>query len=80
MCKLTENQAKVLELFYRGLKKSDIQRTTGLSSSSVDEALKRGKMNITKAIETVSIVVKRGWVSNSQIAKLKQICQKTNKV
>ena len=80
MRKLTENQAQVLELFYRGMDKSEIRKTTRLSSSSVNEALKRGRVKVDRAIEIISIAVKRGWVSSSQIAKLKQICQKTNKV
>ena len=80
MRKLTENQAQVLELFYKGMDKSEIRKTTRLSSSSVNEALKRGRVKVDRAIEIISIAVKSGWVSSSQIAKLKQICQKTNKV
>jgi len=76
MCKLTENQKKVLELFYEGLSKNEIRKTTGLSSSSVDEALKRGKTNVDKAVETILVAVERGWFSSSQIVKLKQICRK----
>jgi transcriptional regulator len=76
MCKLTVNQMKVLELFYKGLSKNEIQTKTGLSSSSVNEANKRGKRNVDQAIETVRVAVERGWVASSQIAQLKRICHK----
>jgi len=76
MCTLTENQQKVLDLSFKGLKKIEIQKNTGLSSSSVNEALTRGRMNIDKAVETLRVAVEKGWISDSQRARLKQICRK----
>lgn len=76
MCKLTKNQIEVLELFYKGFNKKEIRKKAELSPSSVDEALRRGKINVDKAVETIRVAVEKGWVSSSQIAQLKQICQK----
>ena len=59
MCKLTKNQTKVLELFYKGRNKKQIQRKAGLSPSSVDEALRRGKMNVDRAVETMHVAVEK---------------------
>jgi DNA-binding CsgD family transcriptional regulator len=76
MCKLTKNQIEVLELFYKGYSKKEIQKKAELSPSSVDEALRRGKINVDKAVETIRVAVERGLVSSSQIAQLKRICHK----
>ena len=76
MCKFTENQTKVLELFHKGHSRKQIQEKAGLSPSSIDEALKRGKMNIDRAIETIRVAVEEGWVSSSHILQLKKICHK----
>ena len=77
MSKLTKNQIDVLRLFHRGHIKKDIQKRTGLTLSSIDEALKRGRVNIDRAIETVGLAVENGWLSNSQIVRLRKILQKT---
>ena len=71
---LAPGLARVLS--YKGLEKSEIQKNTGLSSSSVNEALTRGRMNIDKAVETICVAVEKGWISDSQSARLKQICRK----
>jgi len=76
MCKLTKNQIEVLELFYKGFNKKEIQKNAELSPSSVDEALRRGKMNVDKAVETIHMAVERGLMSSSQIHQLKQIYRK----
>ena len=76
MCILTENQVRVLKLFYKGMRKSEITKMTGLSNSSVNEALKRGQHNIDKALDTLEKAVKMGLLSPSHTDKLKQICHK----
>jgi len=76
MCKLTNNQIKVLELLHRGVNKAKIKEITKLSLSTVNDAAKRGKRNISIAIDTIKVAVEKGFISNTQISELKKICSK----
>lgn len=70
---LSENQIKVLKLYRKGKKPSEICELTNLSSSSVHEAIKRGSANIYRAIAIIETAMKNDILAEPEIRKLKQL-------
>ena len=76
MCKLRNNQIKALTLYYRGDSAFQIHEKTGMPISTVYEAIKRGKANVDKALETIEIAVAVGILSADQKQRLNNIMRK----
>jgi transcriptional regulator len=60
---LTENQVKVLRLRTKGLAPSEISKETGLGSSSVYEAIKRGRRRIEYSTDLLVFALTNGLLS-----------------
>jgi transcriptional regulator len=70
---LSENQISVLKLHRAGMPAAEICKTTGLSRSSVDEAIERGPANISRAIEILRIASENSILDRSEIQNLRKI-------
>jgi transcriptional regulator len=71
MCILTKNQIIVLKHFRKGKKPSEIRKIENMSLSSVYEAIKRGRQNISRAIETLQVATNEKLLEEYQIRDLK---------
>jgi transcriptional regulator len=70
---LSENQITVLKLYRAGRQPVEISKVTGLSRSSVDEAIERGPANISRAIEILRIAAKNNILNQSETQELEKI-------
>jgi len=74
MCPLTEKQIETLKLYREGKKPREIEQTT--IYNSVEDAIRRGKKNIDKALETLEIAVDSNLMTNEQRIRVKSILSK----
>jgi len=73
---LSRNQILALRLLHEGKKRSEICKITELSSSSVSEAINRGRGNIYRAIKILQTAVENNILDEDQVQKLKLVLGK----
>jgi transcriptional regulator len=74
---LSKNQISALKLFRKGIRKSEISKSTGIKRKSVDEAIKRGNNNIQRAIAIIQLAVDNDILISEEKAVLKKLLGKT---
>lgn len=66
-----------LKLLHQGKNPSEISKIAKMRASSVNDAIKRAKNNIYRAIEVIRIAVENDLLEKNQIVQLKHILSKT---
>jgi hypothetical protein len=73
---ISKNQILTLKLKRQGLTRTEICEATGIKPKSVDEAIKRGKGNIQRAIDIIQLAIENDILVEEEKSVLRTLLGK----